>query len=308
MREENRYNGQTFWPEEDRQKAQKEDVEKKYRSISLALVAVIVVAVILLMVNLSPQPPLAAAPGPESSTASGPASSTTAAATEPISVWSEWSQWQLTPVEANETCQVEIITRYRSREKQTTISYGEWGEWGEWSTTPQNSSALKDVEERPLHVYDAYYFVCDLCGFRTGRIGVTTLAHSKKIHGPQGTGALTEEDLHKLGSYIVGDGSLDDALSACSISKHNETLYSSVRLEIVDERGDSYVFTFHDKEYGTNSVEPYTTLVQYRARTRDEILNIEYSEWSSYSDEKITASDSVEVQEVTLYRYRTLGP
>ncbi len=42
----------------DQHKAQRADMGKKYRSISLALVAVIVVAGILLMVNLSPQPPV----------------------------------------------------------------------------------------------------------------------------------------------------------------------------------------------------------------------------------------------------------
>ncbi len=168
-----------------------------------------------------------------------------------------------------------MITRYRYRERKITIRYGEWGEWGEWSTMTQTLSTLKDVEERPLYVYDAYYFVCDLCGFRIERISVVAHAHSKEFHGPQGTGVLTEDDLHKLGNYIVGNGSLDDALSACCINRNNETIYSTVRLEISDERGDPYLFTYNDKEYGTDSLDPYATLVQYRARTRDEILNIE---------------------------------
>jgi len=177
-----------------------------------------------------------------------------------------WSEWSTNAVYGDDSRKVEEKIQYRYRTLQTNKVYTDWvvGEWGE---AEQGTGELCQlVATRTLYPY--YYFCCTSCGTRSPYHGYTCKGCGRTtVSGQTGTVEWFEAPWSNS-SYWGGD-----------------RYYQNIN------GGDWWNWT------------DGTPKNQWRYQTRS-IQNVNvWSEWSSYSDTSVAATDTKEVSTRVVYRY-----
>lgn len=216
------------------------------------------------------------------------------------SSWSDygaWSEWSTTPVNGNDSTQVETMVQYRYQDKVYTTAtdsslsgwtqtgssttYGDWGSWSSWGSSAVSSSDTRDVETATIYGY--YYFACPGCGARW--------------HGWDFNCANWQSG-YGCGTYIP-EGSWNVMWSTTSWS--NASLY--------EWHGTGHYATdiFSDGRWfqWSNDGTPRTGY-RYRDRSKTVVYSYEkWGDWSDWSTGAYTSSDTRNVESRTIYRYRT---
>lgn len=227
-------------------------------------------------------------------------------------VWTDWSEWGTTAEEASEGKEVEKVTQYRYADKVTTTSsassmagwtlsktsqyWSDWGGWSGWSETPQSGSDSRQVETRTVYRY--YCFYCPVCGGREPFQGKSDC----------GRYTLTLNNAQVTWSTVP--------YSACNPQGYSYTTAKKWTTSLGDgQRWNFSTQNLNDTAVGTRDAHDASGAIviqnQYRYRTRN--LNTTYyyykwNNWSDWSENAVTESDSRKVETRTLYRSRTEVP
>lgn len=201
----------------------------------------------------------------------------------------KWSDWSTN----NPTSELNIQTKqqYRKRTKSTTSSTansmagwtlyntgGYWNDWGSWSAwTPwvgYDSSDSRQAESATLYRY--YYFECTNCGDHHPYHGIRcdTCGQSGTVHE-----SSYKEYWSPTSVYSTSGGTWGG---------NKKWTYDFGPLYFWDSGN---VVTATGARYRDRS---YTTIYYY----------YKWSDWTSWQDTEMTASDTVEVEKQTLYRYQ----
>ena len=226
-------------------------------------------------------------------------------------VWSDWSEWETTPVDETDDIEIEKRTEYRYKDKEVTTStaasldgwtkydskttYGNWGSWSGYSPTVQTKSDVKDVE---THVYWRYfYYQCPVCGRQEPLAGWSDCGKY------QLTSANIHYDWLPDAYQFVGPKSF----SYTSKVKYTDTYVGDGKTRCF-AAGNLYSMDPGTKDVNTGEVI-IKTYYRYRTRTKT-VTNYFYkwNDWSDWSDTEATASDNKEVETRTVYRSRKKVP
>ncbi|MBQ7715288.1 MAG: hypothetical protein IJT70_05400 [Clostridia bacterium] len=211
------------------------------------------------------------------------------------------SEWMDTKPSGIDDSLLETKTEYRSANKETTtcssnsmsgwILYDSsyvWSNWGSWSGWSSNYVAPNDYTQVSTRTaYHYYYYVCSNCG-----------AHMHG-YGTCYTWAGGCGSQNTVGTYHA---------VRCDVPYSSTTDFYGTGVYYTDNTGEGRGFAY------INSSSSYyeAPITQYRYRTRTQIWTYyfyRWGEWSEWQDEPITASENVQVDTRTLYRYDvgTLG-
>lgn len=182
-----------------------------------------------------------------------------------------WSDWQISPVTSTDSRQVEMKIQYSYRTKTITQEYGRWSDWSDWQDNSVIADHCTDVETRNLYYYERTS--CPSCG---------KVYPSNIVLQCSECGTIF---------YSAGTSCYDSTQPSEVISNWEGTGVNSVIIS-----GEQW--------FQPTNVEP---IKQYRYRTRELMENVSYSNWTEYTDTKVTESSTLEVRTKTLYRYRDLG-
>ena len=221
----------------------------------------------------------------------------------------EWSGWSTTyPTKKNVEIQSRKEYRYKNRlvkkatstpatpsgyslESSSKINeYTAWGSWSGWSTTAVGSNSLRDVQSQ--NGYRVYAFKCNSCGRRDAFSGgcsrcgktLTWVSTVDTVTGYQRGYLNTDEYGSKLttkGRVIINGVSWYFELNGCS---NGEPQSRSVS--------------------GSGKGQVIYTIYRYRTRTQYSEYRYWPLEFSAWSTEKATESESKVVETRTVYRYR----
>ena len=215
--------------------------------------------------------------------------------------WTNWSDWSTAKPENAEGRTIESKTQYRYQTKETTTSsnsslsgwtlydssytWSSYGAWSGWSTNYIASSASTEVETRTGYHY--YYYVCSNCGAHMHGYG-----RCYTWAGGCGSSAVYSSSYHATKAPIPYSNAKDF---------HGTGVYYT------DSTDEGRAFAY------ISSSSPYyiAPVTQYRYRTRSQIWTYyfyRWTGWSNWSDEKVTATSSRNVETRTLYRYRDEVP
>lgn len=220
--------------------------------------------------------------------------------------YGDWSDWSTTKVSETDTRQVDTKKQYASREKQYTTSdksslsgwtqydqktsYGEWGSWSDWSSEAVSESDTREV--------------------RTQKVEIP--GETKYVYG-----AYFSSDSPKVGSNFP------HPCATCAAATYGGTWTYQTRTESKALQGSSVQYSCSHvgsigRRYTAGNGRMYyyekvkvsegVSKTEYSSRTRSKNTTYSYykwGDWSSWSDSKISASDSREVKDRTLYRSRT---
>ena len=220
--------------------------------------------------------------------------------------WTDWSDWSTTRPASADGRTIETKTQYRYQDKETTTSsssnmsgwtlydsswaWSSWGSWSSWGPNYQTSSDSKQVETRTEWRY--YYFYCPVCGG----------------HEPfQGT-----SDCHQ---YSLSSANWNEGWFPTAYKNSNWKTYSYTSAKRYTESlGDGQRWNFstgnlNDTAPGTIDAGGAYPVIRtaYRYRTRSQVWTYyfyRWTAWSNWSDTKVTASSTRNVETRTLYRYR----
>ena len=215
--------------------------------------------------------------------------------------WTNWSDWSTAKPESADGRTIESKTQYRYQTKETTTSsssslsgwtlydssytWSSYGAWSGWSTNYIASSASTEVETRTGYHY--YYYVCSNCGAHMHGYG-----RCYTWAGGCGSSAVYSSSYHATKAPIPYSNAKDF---------HGTGVYYT------DSTDEGRAFAY------ISSSSPYyiAPVTQYRYRTRSQIWTYyfyRWTGWSNWSDEKVTATSSRNVETRTLYRYRDEVP
>lgn len=205
--------------------------------------------------------------------------------------WSSFDEWTET-----DSRDVESKTQYSYRTKEYTTSSNSsksgwtrydsstsYGSWSDWSDTPISSSSTKEVETQQVQTGTKY----SLGHYCTGNVSGAQWQTSSTNHT---SSAVFNQNciFHDLGRF----DSLDD------FKWRDGGGY------IYYPNGEKFVCSNSCWTWYINEEEPvYKT--QYRSRTVSTTYYFwKWSDWSNYSDSRVSASSDREVTTRTFYRYR----
>ena len=220
-------------------------------------------------------------------------------------VWTDWSDWTETPLEANNTTEVETITQYRYADKITTTSsnssmsgwtlynttetWSDWGAWSDWTENHRDASDSVQVEGRVIYRY--YCFYCPVCGGREPYQGMSDC----------GRYTLTQANAQEYWSTVPFSDCNPQSYSYTSAKKWTTSLGDGQRWNLSTADIDHT-----DIGYQGDAGCPIIRY-QTRYRTRNLIYTYYYykwSDWSEWSETEVTANDNRKVETRTLYRTR----
>lgn len=193
-----------------------------------------------------------------------------------------WSDWQTTPVSANQTREVETRTEYSSRIMTSPEQWGEWSDWGYWSSTRQTAKN-GELDEDTRTTYRYYYYVCPRCGTRS------PIHMCAQINC---SGEMTEDDLVEAWSETSYDDAPRYEWDGGMKYNGDATYYRTVI--------DQSTYYFEDTDDGSN------VRTEYRYRTRSYTPE-QWSDWGEWSPEEVQASETCEVRTRTVYRSRIMN-
>ena len=197
--------------------------------------------------------------------------------------WTTWTDWQESPVSSSNTVQVETKTQYRSAPITTTTTYSAWSDWGAWTTgnPPVTDAMLYQAQTRSTYPY--YYFVCSSCGTHMPFWGSSNSCLTY-LGGCGKYGTIPE------GSFGISIGEIPVSKSACH------------------QYSGKYYTVFNNKTYfywdDGSSPEQQKPQLQYSYRTRTRIQVPVIGTYGAWTDDVLTASDTLSVETRVLYRYR----
>ena len=202
------------------------------------------------------------------------------------------TDWSTTKPTGVDESLIESRTEYRTRVKEfttgttntmsgwtlydSTTQWSDYGEWSDWSDVVINESETTQVEEREAYKY--YYYPCPACGVHMHGWGFTC---PSDWGGGCGKATLRRDDYVKIWSDIS---------------------YEDAKLKDFYGTGKYYT-TIDGQRVFASSSNPIT---QYRSRTRTQETVYKFYKWSDWSDWSIseaTATDHMEVETRTVYRY-----
>ena len=205
--------------------------------------------------------------------------------------WGSWSSWSTNAQSSNDSTQVETKTQYRYRDKEYTsstssslsgwtrvgshVEYGPWGSYQYTTTRPTESNTLQIVSSS-ITGYNYYHYCCN---YYDGCWNVDSIPYgntnSTHHHTIRTTSALPTCNIGDMGGHQAYGGSGSGA-PGCS--------------------SNFYVWFFDSYEY---------TYV-YQTRTATTYYDYErWGDWSSWSDNSVSATSDRQVETRTVYRYRT---
>lgn len=185
-----------------------------------------------------------------------------------------WSNWSTDAVSGSDERKVEAKTQFRYRDVTTTTSYGDWSGWGDWQDARESTGDTKREDTRSLWGY--YYYRCPSCG----------------AHMP---------DSGTCSTWAGGCGA--GIPSGSFYSTWSTTAWSSAGLSSWYGTGNQYGYVNGELVFSWSSSG--SPLTQYRYSTRTLNTSESYGSWSSWSDTKVSASSSRNVETRTMYRYCT---
>lgn len=110
---------------------------------------------------------------------------------------------------------------------------------------------------------------------------------------------------------LCRDGTLPEGKSATQVlneagyTYQRETIFGIDQELAIDTSTTPYTIYHGGIKYFTDSSSPSEIATQYSFRTRMKEETTNYSEWSEYTDQILTADQNTEVVSVQFYRYRT---
>ena len=226
--------------------------------------------------------------------------------------WSEWSEWGEEVLESSDDTEVEKVTEYRFRDKETTTStaasldgwtkydskttYGNWGAWSGYSPTAQSKSDTKDVQTKTYYRYFWYY--CPSCGRREpltgwsdcGRYNLTSANFNTQwidwSYAPTDSHHVSYATNICYTDILTGDG--------------NRRYFAA---------GNIYDTAPGTKDANGSGATVIATWYSYRTRTKTTTNYFyKWDNWSDWSTNEVIATDDKEVETRTVYRKRTKVP
>lgn len=213
----------------------------------------------------------------------------------PPGAWSEWNT-SLPSGVTSSGYDIEQKVQYRYRTRDTTTStssslsgwnqydysteYGEYGEWSSWSSSYVSSSSTRQVDTRWI---DATYR--------------TEYNYSR----------YNEYDINTSGRR-GWNGPAKGYWGGHYCQYYEERGWSTDPLSQTGSDSGFAIYGGNWYNQETRSVEVSSGYTQYRYRDRPIITTYYYerwSDWSPYSDSPVSSSSSVQVETITVYRYRT---
>ena len=180
-----------------------------------------------------------------------------------------WSDWSQTKPEESEGRDIEVQTRYRYSDKETTTGssdsmegwtledskteWGSYGAWSSWSDTAVSKSDSREVETQTRYRY---------------RDKEKTTSTSASLSGWTRYGETTSQ----------GDWGSWSGWSTNAISGNDST-----QVETKTQ------YSYRDKNYTTSDSSNLSGWTQYDSR-------VEYGSWSSWSQTPVSASSTVDVE------------
>lgn len=220
--------------------------------------------------------------------------------------YGSWSDWSKDAISETSTRDVDTKTQYRYQDMEYTTSsksslsgwtqydskatYGEWSGWSAWSDTPVSESDTCEVRTQQVeipgattYVYSAYYS-----------------SDSPKV----GSGFPSPCGICAANTY-GGTWSLKSRVETSPRPPSNVT-WKCEHVGRISQRyqGSNGAFYYYEKVKVEEST--YKTQYSYRTRSKDVTYHFyKWGEWSSWSDTKVSSSDSRKVEKRTMYRSRS---
>ena len=234
--------------------------------------------------------------------------------TEDTTSWGAWSSWNTTPVEANNSTQVEKKTQYRSRTIYKNQDYSNWSGWSDWSTTSTSESSTRNVETKTEYRYRDTTNQTQYSDWGAWSDWSTTATSETALRDVE---TKTEENVtytysYKHWHYKHSENGWQNSYAEYKGSKYVEgsgkweykTTTSPLPQDGTKDGHARYRSGGVSWYYQTKK-EKVETITYYRYRTRTEQQVPVTGSWSSWSPTAVTATSTREVQTRTLYRYRT---
>ena len=243
-----------------------------------------------------------------------------------------WSGWETKLPEGvsvkSNTVQTDIM--YRTRQKEFTTSGTDtldgwvfyesfvpdqpYGEWSEWTETKLTGDEYLEVEEQHLYRYREQEFTTSESSTMAG----WTMYDSRENYSYSEWSFWESTPVSASDSIEVATGVEYDYLIEVY---HNGTFLYMDRMSHLVEDGDGYTPTpiggTFGEIYNSDTGYIYTTVVtdvttrklySYRTKTLSSITYY-YSRWTDWSDwgtEAVSATETIEVEEKSLYRSRDI--
>ncbi len=250
---------------------------------------------------------------------------------EVLSDWGNWSNWTTTQYTVDDNTQVENKTQYSYRDKQTDTFTGfvpegwtqsssntywsEYGPWSDWQDDAVGSSDSRQIETRT--VWPWYYYVCPSCGFHSHGWGTGACYTWSGGCG----GNITEYSFRTMFAPIdyagasdwFGTGKyykiIDGERWFCLTDWGVETQYRYCdRSQIVDytcwKWGDWSTWSDNAVSKSDSRDVRNQTVYRRRKRSTETVYSFTWTDWSGWSADAVTESDTREVDNTTFYRYR----
>ena len=184
--------------------------------------------------------------------------------------FSAWSAWSTASVSAGSTREVQVKTQYRSRSVTTETKYSDWSSTQTTTSKPVESETLRITATKQTKWGYQHW-----CNYYDGYWNIDSIAYGTNCaqHFFTGTSMLPAYNMADQGGQQAYGGAGTGA-GGC---------------------GYGYYVWFR---YPANDQYSYS----YQTRTGEQVKN--HGTWSSWSDTAVSASDTVEVETQTVYRYR----
>lgn len=189
--------------------------------------------------------------------------------------WGSWSDWYTSAdFTESDSLQVQEKLQYRSRPILSSTQHSNWGDWSNWQDSAISANDLTDVETRT--VYEYYYYPCPNCG--------------NHWHG------------YGFPCYTWGGGCGNATIPDNYISVWGTTPQS--QMDFQDWYGTGHSYAYYNGQRVFRNIYADHSKTQYRYRTRTANQVPEFSSWSGWSDTRLTASDTQQVETRVVCRYR----
>ncbi|MCR4599313.1 MAG: PASTA domain-containing protein [Acetatifactor sp.] len=190
--------------------------------------------------------------------------------------YGSWSDWTTEAKSGSDLVKVESQTRYSYRDKVYKDNYS-WGGWSEWQNEPVEASATRNVETREI---PATY--------------KTQYNYSRYVEFADGNGYKESTPGWWNGHYCQYEQrkSLDSPLPVQKVRYYADgTAFN----QYSDSDGEWY-------NEGIGQVEATPAYTQYRYQDQKKTVSESWGDWTGYSTEVVTASDTREVRTQVYYR------
>lgn len=216
--------------------------------------------------------------------------------------WGAWSDYSESMPTPSDSLKYEQKTQYQYCDKKHTTSrdsslpgwsqtgsetkYGEWGAWSSWVNDDLGNSDVREKEARAYYEYS--YFTCPKCGAHVAWFDTTERVAGKCA----AYGGGCDSD------YIPGNATTFRSGTAPTGTFTNTWVTSLTKAYANTPEGG--------KGYRAVGKGPDGNEYRYRERERYTLYSYEqWGDWSSWSDDAVSATNEKQVNTRTVYRYST---